>query len=139
MQARTAYRPPIADSSSLCYDMAQQLKHCPAFPTAAANPLNWGALNPIPAGARQTYQIWAHLNRHASLRHRVRRMSRRRVHSTKGRFVRLSHLAITGPEVGQTAGRLGVDLSPRRLAPVIGGLAPRPSSRVWLIKRRPTG
>jgi len=28
----------------------------PAFPTAAANPLNWGALNPLPAGAT-TYPI----------------------------------------------------------------------------------
>jgi ABC-type phosphate transport system substrate-binding protein len=47
-----SYRPPTAANAVPIMASAKP----PSFPTAAANPLNWGALNPTPTGA-QTYPI----------------------------------------------------------------------------------
>jgi len=46
------YRPPTAANAVPIMASSKP----PAFPTAAANPLNWGALNPTPSGS-QTYPI----------------------------------------------------------------------------------
>ena len=46
------YRPPTAANAVPIMSGSKP----PSFPTAAANPLNWGALNPLPSGS-QTYPI----------------------------------------------------------------------------------
>jgi ABC-type phosphate transport system substrate-binding protein len=47
-----SYRPPTANNAVPIMSSSKP----PSFPTAAANPLNWGALNPTPTGT-QTYPI----------------------------------------------------------------------------------
>jgi ABC-type phosphate transport system substrate-binding protein len=47
-----SYRPPTAANAVPIMSASKP----PVFPTAAANPLNWGALNPLPSGS-QTYPI----------------------------------------------------------------------------------
>ena len=50
--ATPSYRPPTPANAVPIMASSKP----PAFPTAAANPLNWGALNPTPSGS-QTYPI----------------------------------------------------------------------------------